>query len=115
MVKCPSLDLGSGLDVRGHEFKSCVGLHAGHGAYLKQTKYPGTGCGSGSQSVNKYSTVYFVPDMVLGTGDTRTTSLPSCSLVRVTLNAPEGIVGGGIVGNSPRSGIMPTLKKGHVE
>lgn len=48
--------------------------------------------------------------MVLGTGDTRTSPCPHVAYVRVTLNAAEGI-GGGIVGSSLRSGIIPALKK----
>jgi len=46
--------------------------------------------------------------MVLGNGDI--SPCPQVAYVRVTLNAAEGI-GGGIVGNSPRSGRMPVLKK----
>lgn len=41
------------------------------------------GYGSGSQSVNKYSTVYFMPDMVLGIGATRTSPCPQIISGRV--------------------------------
>lgn len=54
------------------------------------------------KSVHKYSTIYFVPSMVLGTGDTRTSPCPSHSLgegdtfiywVIQLLNATEDIMG----------------------
>lgn len=35
-VKCPTLGLGSGLDLGGREFGPYVGLHAGQGVCLKK-------------------------------------------------------------------------------
>ena len=35
-VKHLTLDVSSGLDPQGREFKSHIGLHPGHGSYLKK-------------------------------------------------------------------------------
>lgn len=64
---------------------------------------------SSSQSVNTYSAVYFVPDMVVSTGDTRTSPCPHVVYVRVMHlmgDTSEGI-SRGLVGISQRGGTMP--------
>lgn len=48
---------------------------------LKEQNKTGIRSGSGGESINTYSTVHFVPDMVLSTGDT--SPCPHVACVRV--------------------------------